>query len=249
MDFPRLLQALSAPAAYPYPVGVVEVRQTHISAVFLAGPYAYKVKKPVNPGFLDFRTPAQRRHFCEEEVRLNRRLAPQVYLGVVPVARTPDGVQVEGEGEVIEWAVKMERLPDEATLQARLRRGEVTVELVEGLARRVASFHRGADANERIAAFGRFASVARLVRDIFGQAAPQAGTTVSRAVFDRVQTLARGALTRLRPLIERRGGPGPDARLPRRPAPGPRLLLPRAGGARGPGDRRLYRVQRALPLQ
>jgi uncharacterized protein len=208
MDFPRLLEALSAPAAYPYPVGVVEVRQTHISAVFLAGPHAYKVKKPVNPGFLDFRTLAQRRHFCEEEVRLNRRLAPQVYLGVVPVARTPDGVQVEGEGEVIEWAVKMERPPDEATLQERLRRGQVGVELVEALARRVASFHRGAEANERIAAFGRFGAVARLVRDVFGQAAPQVGTTVSRAVFDRVQTLAEGALTCLRPLIERRAARG-----------------------------------------
>jgi aminoglycoside phosphotransferase family enzyme/predicted kinase len=237
MDFPRLLEALSAPAAYPYPVGVVEVRQTHISAVFLAGPYAYKVKKPVNPGFLDYRTLAQRRHFCEEEVRLNRRLAPQVYLGVVPVARAPDGVQVEGEGEVIEWAVKMERLPDEATLQARLGRGEVGVELVEALARRVASFHRGAEANERVAAFGRFGAVARLVRDVFRQAAPQVGTTVSRAVFDRVQTLARGALTRLRPLVERRAARGRtrdchgDLRLdhvysfPEREAPGDLVIV------------------------
>jgi aminoglycoside phosphotransferase family enzyme/predicted kinase len=208
MDLPHLLEALSAPAAYPYAVGSVEVRQTHISAVFLAGPYAYKVKKPVNPGFLDFRTPAQRRHFCEEEVRLNRRLAPQVYLGVVPVARTPRGVQLEGEGEVIDWAVKMQRLPDDATLQERLRRGEVGVELVEALARRVAAFHRGAEANERIAAFGRFEAVARLVRDLFGQAAPRVGTTVSRAVFDRVQALAAGELARLRPLIESRAARG-----------------------------------------
>jgi aminoglycoside phosphotransferase family enzyme/predicted kinase len=208
MEFRRLLEALSTPAAYPYAVRSVEVRQTHISAVFLAGPYAYKVKKPVNPGFLDFRTLAQRRHFCEEEVRLNRRLAPEVYLGVVPVARTPRGVQFEGEGEVIEWAVKMQRLPDEATLQERLRRGEVGTEVVEALARRVASFHRGAEANERIAMFGRFGAVARLVRDLFEQASPQVGTTVSRAVFDRLQTLAEEALTRLRPLIERRAARG-----------------------------------------
>src|SRR6516162_7125192 len=148
MDLPRLIAALSDPAAYPYPVASVEVRQTHISAVFLAGPYAYKVKKPVNPGFLDFSTLEKRLHFCEEEVRLNRRLAPTVYLGVVPVVQTGKGLQVEVEGEVVEWAVKMQRLPDEATLLQRLGRGEVGRELVESLADRIASFHRRAEASE-----------------------------------------------------------------------------------------------------
>src|SRR5207248_9733677 len=84
-DTRRRLEQLADPAAYPHPAGPVEVRQTHISAVFLAGPFAYKLKKPVALGFLDFSTPDRRRHFCEEEVRLNRRLAPHVYLGVVPV--------------------------------------------------------------------------------------------------------------------------------------------------------------------
>src|SRR5271169_361457 len=110
MDLACLIEALSVPAAYPYSVSAVEVRQTHISAVFLVGPYAYKVKKPVNPGFLDFSTLEKRRHFCEEEVRLNRRLAPEVYLGVVPVNRTGLGVKMEGQGEAVEWAVKMKRL-------------------------------------------------------------------------------------------------------------------------------------------
>src|SRR5262245_55324395 len=117
MDLAGLIEALSVPSAYPYPVDAVEVRQTHISAVFLAGSHAYKVKKPVNLGFLDFSTLEKRRHFCEREVRLNRRLAPEVYLGVVPVVRAETGVQFEGEDEVIEWAVKMQRLPDKATLQ------------------------------------------------------------------------------------------------------------------------------------
>ena len=100
MELARLIEALSVPAAYPEAVERIEVRQTHISVVFLAGPYAYKLKKPVNLGFLDFTTLEKRRHYCEEEVRLNRRLAPTVYRGVVPVARTPDGLRVEGAGEV-----------------------------------------------------------------------------------------------------------------------------------------------------
>ena len=76
----------------------MEVRQTHISVVFLAGAFVYKIKKPVAPGFLDFTTLEKRLHFCREEVRLNRRLAPDVYLGVVPVVLTPAGVRVEAEG-------------------------------------------------------------------------------------------------------------------------------------------------------
>lgn len=97
-----MIEALSDSAAYPYAAEAMEVRQTHISAVFLAGAYAYKIKKPVNPGFLDFSTLEKRLHYCEEEVRLNRRLAPHVYSGVVPVVHTAKGVRFEGEGEIVE---------------------------------------------------------------------------------------------------------------------------------------------------
>jgi aminoglycoside phosphotransferase family enzyme/predicted kinase len=204
MDLADLIEALSSPAAYPQPVEEVEVRQTHISVVFLAGEYVYKLKKPVNPGFLDFSTLEKRLHFCYEEVRLNRRLAPDVYLGVVAVVRTTDGLKWEAEGEAIEWAVKMRRLPEEATFLERLRRGEVGVELIESLAGRIASFHRTAEANERIAAFGRFDGVARLVRDVFTNSAPQVGKTVSPAVFERIRTVTEETLSRLRPLIEKR---------------------------------------------
>src|SRR5579885_2045175 len=119
MELSRLIDALSDPVAYSHPVEKVEVLHSHISVVFLAGALAYKVKKPVDMGFLDFTTLEKRCHFCHEEVRLNRRLAPTVYLGVVPVTRTPTGLTMGGGGEVIEWAVKMERLPEEATLLQR----------------------------------------------------------------------------------------------------------------------------------
>src|SRR5437870_9116635 len=110
MDLIHLIQALSEPSAYPHAVDEVEVRHTHISVVFLAGNHAYKIKKPVELGFLDFSTLEKRRHFCTEEVRLNRRLAPKVYLGVVPVVRNGTKVRMDDRGEVVEWAVKMERL-------------------------------------------------------------------------------------------------------------------------------------------
>src|SRR5262245_19653149 len=111
MELTALSEALSDPSAYLHPVGGVEVRHTHISVVFLSGTFAFKIKKPVELGFLDFSSLEKRRYFCEEEVRLNRRLAPEIYLGVVPVTRSDRGVRMEGDGEVVEWAVKMQRLP------------------------------------------------------------------------------------------------------------------------------------------
>src|SRR5579875_4043246 len=106
MDLARLIDTLSNPAAYPEPPSEVQVRQTHISVVFLAERHVYKIKKPVALGFLDFRTLEARRHFCTEEVRLNRRLAPAVYQGVVPVTRSDEGLRIGGTGEVIEWAAQ-----------------------------------------------------------------------------------------------------------------------------------------------
>ena len=208
MDLTKLIEALSHPAAYPQPVERVEVRQTHISVVFLAGPHVYKLKKPVNPGFLDFSTLEKRLHFCREEVRLNRRLAPDVYLGVVPVVRTAAGLRLEGEGEAVEWAVKMRHLPEEATILECLRRGEVGIELVELLARTIAAFHRTAETNEQIASFGRFDAVSRLVLDVLPQLASQVGVTISQCVLDRIHLRTKPALSRLRPLIESRAARG-----------------------------------------
>src|SRR5207249_6622343 len=112
-DTRRRLEQLADPAAYPHTTDPVGVRQTHISAVFLAGPFAYKLKKPVRLGFLDFSTADRRRHFREEEVRLNRRLAPHVYLGVAPVTRESGRPRFDGTGEPIDWAGTTVRLPED----------------------------------------------------------------------------------------------------------------------------------------
>src|SRR5262249_4882490 len=130
------------------------------------------------------------------------------YLGVAPVVQTGTHLQIEGDGEVVEWAVKMVRLPDNATLQERLARGEVSVALVQTLAQRIAAFHRGAETNAHIAAYGRFEGASRIVLDIYGQALPQVGTTASQAVFTRTRALAETALARLRPLIDGRAARG-----------------------------------------
>jgi aminoglycoside phosphotransferase family enzyme/predicted kinase len=140
-DAARLAAALLRPACYPHPVGEVRLLQTHISWVFLAGEHAYKVKKPVSLGFADFATLEARRFFCEEELRLNRRTAPDLYEAVVPITGSPDAPAVGGGGPVIEWAVKMRRFPQEALLDRVARTGALTPALVDAFAQSVAAFH------------------------------------------------------------------------------------------------------------
>lgn len=123
----RVLDAMARPAFYTRAgqtvEGIVARLETHISVVFLIGEYAYKVKKPVALGFLDFGTLEQRRRFCEEEVSLNRRLAPDVYEGVFPITRGDAGPEWNGEGETMEYAVLMKRLPADRTLPEMRKRG------------------------------------------------------------------------------------------------------------------------------
>jgi uncharacterized protein len=137
-----LVEGLLKPEAYSWRPAAVELVETHVSWVFLAGDRVVKVKKPVNYGFVDHTAPEARRRSCEDEVRLNRRLTDGVYLGVVPVVRGPAGYRVDAEGAPVEWATLMRRLPAEAMLDALLAAGEAPPHLGERLAGRLIPFHR-----------------------------------------------------------------------------------------------------------
>ena len=155
-----LLAQLTRPQAFPYalpPGTTIAVIQTHASAVLLAGERVYKLKKAHDFGFFDYSTPALRRQFCEQEVLLNSRLAPQVYQGVAPVLACARGVFRFGptcppgqiplpgaplaNGQVIDYAVVMQRLPEEATLASRVATGTATPELLAAVAEPIARFH------------------------------------------------------------------------------------------------------------
>jgi aminoglycoside phosphotransferase family enzyme/predicted kinase len=208
MDLVHLIEALSRPAAYAEPPGEIQVRQTHISVVFLTDRHAYKIKKPVKLSFLDFSTLEARRHFCAEEVRLNRRLTPGVYQGVVPVTRQGESLRFGGEGEALEWTVQMERLPEEATLLERLRRGQLDAAVLQGLAQRIAAFHAAAETSPHIATFARFDAIAQNIQDNLTVPAADVGRLVHRSVLQRLDTRLGETLERLRPLIESRAQRG-----------------------------------------
>lgn len=203
MQTAELIQLLSRPEAYPFGVDKIEVCQTHLSVVFLAGPFAYKVLKPVVLPFVDLGTLPKRRQVCDHEVRLNRRLAPDVYLGVVSVGQTESGIQME-RGSGIEWAIKMDRLPGEATLEQLLQRDELSSELLGKLAGKLAAFHSAAESSERITSFGRTQIVAANLRDTQKDAQQQTGVLLDKDLLRRVSELTEDALHKLGPLIHAR---------------------------------------------
>jgi aminoglycoside phosphotransferase family enzyme/predicted kinase len=140
--YPPLIQALLSPAIYGPEVDSVKLIETHISWVLLTGSYAYKIKKPVNFGFLDFSSLEKRRICCQDEIRLNNRFKQKLYLEMVPVSGTPDHPVLGGEGEVIEYAVKMKQFPSGFLLSDLAGRGELSAGMIDQLALTVADFHQ-----------------------------------------------------------------------------------------------------------
>jgi len=136
-----IIAGLMQADAWPHPVDELELIETHISWVILTGPFAYKLKKPLNLGFLDYSTLEKRRAFCEKELELNQRLAPELYLGVVPVSGPEQKPRMGGDGEAVEYALKMKQFDQSGLLDQQLARDQVSVEDMDALAGTIADFH------------------------------------------------------------------------------------------------------------
>lgn len=179
----RQIRSLLSPGAYPDPAADVRLLQTHISWIFLAGAFAYKIKKPVNFDFLDFSTLERRRFYCQEEVRLNRRLCPEIYLGVVPLRETAEGVSFKGDGPIVDYGVKMLRLPEERMVESLLSAGELTAADVRKIAATVAEFHRNAARSGEIDHYGSVGTIRGNWEENFRQAEAFVGVTLSPRDF------------------------------------------------------------------
>ncbi|MEK6758712.1 MAG: AAA family ATPase [Deltaproteobacteria bacterium] len=180
----RLIEELLDPGAYPERPTEVTLCQTHISYLFLTAKYVYKIKKPVDFGFLDFTTLDKRLLYCTEEVRLNRRLAPDIYLGVVPVALKNSKATMEAQGSPIEWAVKMRRLDEASILSNILSSGTIPEEAIVRIGHAIAEFHKTAFSNPRISGFGSPEVISRNTTENFSQTERYVGRAVSKEAFD-----------------------------------------------------------------
>ncbi|MDD2769758.1 MAG: AAA family ATPase [Methylococcus sp.] len=191
-----LLTGLMRPEAYPHPVSSIQLIETHISWVFLTGTYAYKIKKPVNFGFLDFSTLERRQRFCLEEVRLNRRLAPEVYLDTVAITGSPRAPRIEGDGPEFEYAVKMRQFPADALLADLAASQRLTTANIDALAQLLAEFHRSISRNTVLDSYGSVTDIRSATLQNFAQI-QAALATEHRSSLDQLAELAQRDHARL----------------------------------------------------
>ncbi len=203
MDAQKLFKLLSDPKVYG--VGSVEIKQTHISFVVLTGELVYKVKKPVNFGFLDFSTIEKRKFYCEEEIRLNRRLSPDVYLGVVAITEDGGTIEFDGKGKVIDYAVKMRQLDNSKMMSLLLERREIKTEDMEALARTISDFHKVAETNAKISSFGGIDKIRfNAVEENFDQTLQFIDVTIKSEYYDFIRKRMEEFLREFGPVFERR---------------------------------------------
>lgn len=203
-----LINALQNPALYPHPVDGFQLIETHISWVLLTGDYAYKIKKPMNFGFLDFTDLGQRAHFCNEELRLNQRLTQDVYLEVLPITGSVDAPQLGGQGEAIEYALKMRQFPQAHMLNTLQANGELTAAHIDQMAAQIADFHLHAPTVPVDHPLGTPESVLQPVEQNFEQIRPFLTDEADLQQLDGLQVWAQSSFERLRPLLEARKAEG-----------------------------------------
>jgi aminoglycoside phosphotransferase family enzyme/predicted kinase len=203
--FEAICQAMAAPSFYPHPVLHLERRDTHISVVFLTGDWVYKLKKPVDFIFLDFRDLSARRHFCYQEVALNQRFSHDVYQGVSVICRGESGQLVlDGPGEVVEYAVKMRQLPEAACLKERLKQGVVRHADMHALGRFLADFYQGAVRSSEIDRYGLPEVVGFNVEENFRQVEPFQEVLLDARKLALIRSVSHSFLGRWQALFARR---------------------------------------------
>jgi aminoglycoside phosphotransferase family enzyme/predicted kinase len=201
---PELVKALLKPEAYPETTGKIELVQTQMSFVFLTKEFVYKVKKAVDLGYLDYTTLDKRNFYCQKELELNRRLCPEAYLGVVPITQDRGAIRIGGRGEAIEYAVRMRRLPQKAMMDVLLANDGVSVEMITGVAQKLAAFHQKAETNAEISAFGEIKAVTRNTDENFDQTEKYIGRTISKDNYQRIKNYTNSFVGENAPLFNKR---------------------------------------------
>jgi aminoglycoside phosphotransferase family enzyme len=203
-ELPPLIQAMLEPTFYSHHPKAVELIQTHISYLFLTGDLVYKVKKPVDFGFLDFTTLEKRRHFCQEEIRLNRRFSPEVYLAVVPISRDGNTFRLGDDTVVIEYAVKMRRINEDHMLYRLLEAGRVSAETMQRIGKHLASAYAAIPSDEKAKAFGSLDVIATNIQENFEQTRKYISGPISPEAFETIESWSLAFMKKNTDLFEQR---------------------------------------------
>ena len=201
----RLIETMSKTDFYPHNPAEVELIETHISYVFIAGDIVYKVKKPVKFDFLDFTSLGKRKFYCEEELRLNRRLAPDTYLDVVTISRDAQGNITLGNGvEVIDYAVRMKKLPWDRMLKALLVKGLVDKKIMDDLAGKIAAFHQQAQTSGHIDEMGDIENIRHNNEENFAETINYINITIPKYQYKFIKDFAEKFLAEKKALFKKR---------------------------------------------
>jgi len=184
---PVIVEALLKSDAYPHNPRKIELVQTQMSFLFLTGDFVYKVKKPVDLGYLDYTTLEKRRFFCHQELELNRRLCPEVYLEVAPVVTSEGRIRIGGQGETIEYAVRMRQLPREQMMDNLLALNRVTEDMVVNVAEKLAAFHDEATTSPEISVYGKLDAIATNTEENFSQTKKYVDVSIPSTRYDRIK--------------------------------------------------------------
>ncbi len=187
MDILSLRKALLNPDFYPDHPEEVRSIETHISLLFLTGNCVYKIKKPVDFGFLDFTSLDKRKYFCDQEVKLNRRLAPEIYLGVAAITLDGDRILLNGVGEVIEYAVQMKQVPESLLMDRLLKENRVTEKMIEAVSEKLFRFYLTAETGDYIRRFAKPERIKQDTDENFEQTREYVDVTISRETYTGIQ--------------------------------------------------------------
>ena len=205
MNRNHIIESMSQTDFYPNHPDKVELLQTHISYVFIAGDYVYKVKKPVNFGFLDFTTLEKRKFYCEEELRLNKRLAPSIYLDVVPIMQDDlERLSQGGEGTIVDYAVRMKKLPLDRMLKILLAQGQADAKIMDAVAGKIARFHKAAETGGPIDEMGSIKTILHNHEENFAQTEKYVDVTIPSYQYQFIKEYVERFLAVSRHLLEKR---------------------------------------------
>lgn len=203
-NYPEVVQSMLEPDFYPDKPDEIKLIQTQMSFVFLCGEYAYKLKKPVNLGYLDYTTLEKRYYFCKSELDLNRRLCPKAYLEVLPVSRYRKKIGIGNHGEILDYVLKMRRLPQEKMLNVLLEQDRVSEDMMSEVAARVSAFHKIAETGININEYGTISSITNNTEENFNQTENSIGRTISRRKYQKIRQYTRDFLADNKLLFEGR---------------------------------------------
>ncbi|UCE39422.1 MAG: hypothetical protein JSW00_09430 [Thermoplasmata archaeon] len=200
----KIIDDLLKPEAYPEETKEVSLAQTHISNVFICDNFVYKLKKSVDFGFLDFSTLEKRKFYCEQEVELNNRFSEGIYLGVYPVTLDDENHVINGEGEIVEYAVKMKRLPIENLLKSKLKEGKITSKDIKRVAEAVAAFHKSSRQAKEIDAFGKIEVIKFNTDENFSQTQEFIGKVITKKQHADLKKWTNDFYKKFKKLFEQR---------------------------------------------